>query len=164
VNCATRGNVRPVGVLFQATVEKGMGMEIRKVVAGFHVVLSALHVYWATGATWPASDQYSLSRAVLGREVSFAPQVVLPLAAFHLVVAAVILRVDRSRLSRLVVGLLGLGVAGRAVLGLVWSLGVGTSTGTAFYWLNLFVYTPACVLLVLGDVRMLGIRRDWKTA
>jgi hypothetical protein len=106
-------------------------MEIRKVVAGFHVVLSALHVYWATGATWPASDQYSLSQAVLGREVSFAPEVVLPLAAFHLVVAAVILRVDRSRLSRLVVGLLGLGVASRAVLGLVWSLGVGTSTGTA---------------------------------
>jgi pimeloyl-ACP methyl ester carboxylesterase len=136
-----------------------MGMEIRKVVAGFHGVLAGLHVYWATGATWPAVDQRSLSLAVLNGEVSFAPQVVLPLAALHLLVAGVVLAAGRSRLARLVVGLLGLAVAGRAALGVVWCFGVGAATNTAFYWLNLLVYTPACVLLVAGDLRM--VRAKW---
>ena len=135
-------------------------MRIRRVVAGFHGGLAALHVYWATGATWPAADQESLSRAVLGRVVSFAPQVVLPLAVLHLLIAWFVLRVDRSQLSRTAVGLVALGVAGRAVLGLAWAF--SAETGTAFYWLNLFAYTPACVLLLLGDLRLVGARR-WLT-
>jgi len=134
-------------------------MEIRKVVAAFHGLLAGLHVYWATGATWPAGDQRSLSLAVIGGEVSFAPRVVLPLAALHLLIAGVILRVDRSRFSRLAVGLLSLAVAGRATLGLVWCFGVGVDTSTAFYWLNLLVYTPACVLLVIGDLHL--VRAKW---
>jgi hypothetical protein len=135
-------------------------MRIRRVVAGFHGGLAALHVYWATGAAWPAADQQSLSRAVLGRVVSFAPQIVLPLAALHLLIAWFVLRVDRSRLSRAAVGLVAVGVTGRAALGVAWAF--TTETSTAFYWLNLFAYTPACVLLLLGDLRLVGARQ-WLT-
>ncbi|MDX6262602.1 MAG: hypothetical protein QOH84_4290 [Kribbellaceae bacterium] len=39
-------------------------MRIRKLAAGAHVLLAAAHVYWATGATWPAPDERSLSRSV----------------------------------------------------------------------------------------------------
>jgi 4,5:9,10-diseco-3-hydroxy-5,9,17-trioxoandrosta-1(10),2-diene-4-oate hydrolase len=35
---------------------------------------------------------------------------------------------------------------------LVWAF---TDTGTAFFWLNLFLYTPACVALLAIDVRLL---------
>ncbi|WP_112239678.1 alpha/beta fold hydrolase [Kribbella monticola] len=127
-------------------------MESRKVAAGAHVLLAAVHLYWATGASWPASDERSLSRAVLGGEASFAPQVVLPLAALHLLLATAVLRSARSALARAVVAGLAAGLTARATLGLVWTF---TGTGTAFFWLNLFLYTPACVALLVIDVRLL---------
>jgi len=127
-------------------------MGSRKIAAGAHVLLAAVHIYWATGATWPAADERSLSRAVLGGEASFAPQVVLPLAALHLLLAFAVLRSDRSAVARAVVAGLAAGLAARATLGLVWAF---TDTGTTFFWLNLFLYTPACVALLAIDVRLL---------
>lgn len=131
-------------------------MGTRKIAAGAHVLLAAVHIYWATGATWPATDERSLSQAVLGREVSFAPEVVLPLAALHLLLAFAVLRSGRSALARLVVVGLAAGLAARAALGLVWAFG---DTGTAFYWLNLFFYTPACLALLTIDVGLIRARR-----
>ena len=134
-------------------------MKARQVVAGVHVLLALVHVYWATGATWPAVDQRSLSQAVLGQEVSFAPQVVLPLAVLHVLLAMAVLKADRLRLARLVVAGLAAGLALRATAGLAWDFGVGTDSGTAFYWLNLFFYTPACITLLAVDVRLLRTRQ-----
>ena len=131
-------------------------MGSRKLAASAHVLLAAVHIYWATGATWPAPDQRSLSRAVLGTEVSFAPQIVLPLAAFHLLLAFAVLRSDRSAVARLAVAGLGAGLAARATLGVVWAF---ADTGTAFYWLNLFLYTPACLALLTLDVGLIRSRR-----
>ncbi|WP_427890936.1 alpha/beta fold hydrolase [Kribbella sp. GL6] len=130
-------------------------MRSRRIVAGVHTVLAALHIYWATGATWPASDERSLSRAVLGIQVSFAPQVVLPLAALHLLLAFAVLRSDRSPVARLVVTGLAAGLAFRAALGVAWAF---SYSSTAFYWLNVLLYTPACIALCVADVRMLRIR------
>lgn len=130
-------------------------MQSRRIVAGVHTVLAALHIYWATGATWPASDERSLSRAVLGVQVSFAPQVVLPLAALHLLLAFAVLKSDRSSVARLVVTGLTAGLAIRASLGVVWAF---SYSSTAFYWLNLLLYTPACIALCAADLRMLRIR------
>ena len=127
--------------------------------AGVHVLLAAVHVYWSTGATWPAIDQRSLSQAVLGQEVSFAPQVVLPLAALHVVLAVAVLKVGSLRLARLVVAGLAAGLAVRTAAGLVWDFGLGTDSGTAFYWLNLFFYTPACITLLAVDLRLLRTRQ-----
>lgn len=134
-------------------------MKARQVVVGVHVLLAAVHVYWATGATWPAIDQRSLSQAVLGQEVSFAPQVVLPLAALHVVLAVAVLKVDSLRLARLLVAGLAAGLAVRTAAGLVWDFGLGTDSGTAFYWLNLFFYTPACITLLAVDLRLLRTRQ-----
>lgn len=128
-------------------------MGSRRIVAAVHVLLAALHIYWATGATWPAPDERSLSRAVLGVELSFAPQVVLPLAALHLLLALAVLRSDRSALCRAVVAGLAAGLAARAALGLVWIF-----TDSAFYWLNLLIYTPACIALCVADLRLLRMR------
>ncbi|NUR95580.1 MAG: DUF3995 domain-containing protein, partial [Kribbellaceae bacterium] len=130
-------------------------MQSRRIVAGVHALLAAVHVYWATGATWPALDERSLSRAVLGVQVSFAPQVVLPLAALHLMLAAAVLYSNRSALARLAVAGVAAGLATRAALGVVWVL---TYASTPFYWLNLFVYTPACIALCFADVTVLRIR------
>jgi hypothetical protein len=132
-------------------------MGSRKIAAGAHILLAAVHIYWATGATWPAPDERTLSRAVLGTEVSFAPQVVLPLAALHLALAFAVLRSDRYPLARLVVGGLVIGLAARAAVGLVWAFG---DTGSAFYWLNLFLYTPACLALLVIDVGLIRSSRS----
>jgi hypothetical protein len=131
-------------------------MGTRKLAAGAHILLAAVHLYWATGATWPAADERSLSLAVLGREVSFGPAVVLPLAALHLLLAFAVLRSGRSSLARLVVAGLVAGLTARAALGLVWAFG---DTGTAFYWLNLLLYTPACLALLTIDVGLIRARR-----
>ncbi|WP_329001633.1 alpha/beta fold hydrolase [Kribbella sp. NBC_00709] len=130
-------------------------MESRRVVAGAHVLLAAVHIYWATGATWPAPDERSLSRAVLGVQASFAPQVVLPLAVLHLLLAFAALRSDRSAIGRAVVASVAAGLAARVALGLVWLF---TNAGTAFYWLNLLLYTPACIALCVADLRLLRMR------
>ncbi|HET6741151.1 MAG TPA: hypothetical protein VFH76_19540, partial [Kribbella sp.] len=95
-------------------------MESRRIVAGVHVLLAALHIYWATGLVWPASDARSLSQAVLGVQVSFAPQIVLPLAVLHLLLAFAVLRSDRFAVCRLVVAGLAAGLAFRAALGVAW--------------------------------------------
>lgn len=132
-------------------------MESRKIAAGAHALLAAVHIYWATGAIWPAPDERTLSRVVLGVAVSFAPQMVLPLAALHLVLTFAVLRSDRSAVARVAVAGLAAGLAVRAALGLVW---VFTGAGTAFYWLNLFVYTPACIALCVvgaGGLACVGL-------
>lgn len=133
-----------------------------RTVAAVHGVVATAHVYWATGATWPAADQRELSDAVLGGEVSFAPRVVLPLAAFHLLAAAAVLRADRGRWARLLVLALVAGLTARTVLGVVWAFGAGDG-GSAFHWLNLLAYTPACLALLVADLGILrsGGTRAW---
>ncbi|MFJ9948882.1 DUF3995 domain-containing protein [Kitasatospora sp. NPDC091207] len=122
------------------------------------VVLAAdglLHVYWATGSTWPAPDAASLSRAVLNAEVPFTPRVVLPLAALLCSGATVVLArgglLDGAarRLPAVVLRWGPRAVAGgllaRGLAGLVWASGTGTEPGSAFHRLNLALYTPLCL-------------------
>lgn len=134
-----------------------MRMSIRKrgvAVAGVLAADATLHLFWATGATWPAHNVPSLSRGLLGADVSFAPPLLISLAVTLLTMAATVY--FRSRLGRehrlgglLQLGTISLtvGLWARAIAGVVWALGIGADANTAFYWLNLLVYTPLCVAL-----------------
>ncbi|MGI5228374.1 alpha/beta fold hydrolase [Actinoallomurus sp. CA-142502] len=125
------------------------------------------HMYWSTGLTWPAADSRTLSFAVLGFPVPFTPQILLPLAA-ALFGAALLVhgRVTLGRRHRLgwlpQAGTVAVaaGLLIRALAGLVWACGIGVRTGTAFYWLNLCAYTPACLGLGLAAVTV--VRYDAK--
>lgn len=55
------------------------------------VIDACLYLYWSTGATWPASNAFDLSVAVLGLGVPFRPGMLLLLAALLLVAAALVL-------------------------------------------------------------------------
>ncbi len=120
------------------------------------------HLYWATGSTWPAPDPKTLSLAVLNINVSFGPQVTIPLACLLFSGALMVLaRVHRlGKLGRLIpdsllqLGVLGIsaGVLLRAGAGIIWVLGLGADPSTPFYWLNLLVYTPTCLLLFAAAV------------
>ncbi|MER6389814.1 DUF3995 domain-containing protein [Streptomyces sp. NPDC059382] len=106
------------------------------------------HLYWATGATWPAADERTLSLAVLGTEVSFGPTVVLPLAAITLTGAAAVLAHSRGRggpATRLVTAAVAAGLAVRGLAGLGWATGLLDSPDGPFRTLNLALYTPACL-------------------
>ena len=59
-------------------------------VAAVLAIDGMLHLYWATGSTWPARDARSLSYAVLGAEVPFTPPILLPLATLLFVAAAAV--------------------------------------------------------------------------
>ncbi|MFG2879301.1 DUF3995 domain-containing protein [Streptomyces sp. NPDC048337] len=117
--------------------------------AGLLAADGLVHLYWATGATWPAADARALSLAVLGIETSFAPATVLPLAALTLAGAAAVLAHSRGRgglVTRAVTGAVAAGMGVRALAGLGWVAGVLDSpAGSAFYALNLALYTPACL-------------------
>ncbi|MGW7369899.1 DUF3995 domain-containing protein, partial [Streptomyces sp. NPDC054841] len=96
-----------------------------------------LHLYWATGSTWPAADEKSLSYAVLGTEAPFTPPVVLPLAALLLTASGIV--VSQSRRPHRLLRLGTLAVAGglslRTLAGVHWLF--VQDTGAAFQWLNL---------------------------
>ncbi|WP_433246514.1 DUF3995 domain-containing protein [Streptosporangium sp. CA-135522] len=116
-----------------------------------------IHLYWSTGATWPAQGAREVSLAVLDFEVPFTPRVLLPLVALLCAGALVMLAsVDRlgglgrripGRVLRLGTSAIAAATLLRGLLGVVWALGYGTQTWTPFYWLNLLLYTPLCLML-----------------
>ncbi|MEU9087855.1 DUF3995 domain-containing protein [Streptomyces sp. NPDC048357] len=117
-----------------------------------------LHLYWATGATWPAADERALSLAVLGLETSFGPQVVLPLAAVTLAGATAVLAHSRGRggrITRAVTAAVATGLAVRGLAGLGWAAGLLDSpAGSPFHSLNLALYTPACLVFGWAAARL----------
>ncbi|GLX37912.1 hypothetical protein Sros01_39850 [Streptomyces roseochromogenus] len=117
--------------------------------AGLLAADGLVHLYWATGATWPAPDERTLSLAVLGTEVSFGPPVVLPLAALTLTAGAGVLAHGYGRggrAARAVTAAVAAGLAVRGLAGLGWAAGLLPSPpGSPFHALNLALYTPACL-------------------
>ncbi|MBT2446112.1 DUF3995 domain-containing protein [Streptomyces sp. ISL-43] len=110
------------------------------------------HLYWATGATWPAPDGRALSLAVLGTEVSFAPPVVLSFALTLAGAAGVLAHTQRlggapiRRATRMVTAAVAAGLAVRGLAGLGWAAGLlDNPPGSPFHTLNLALYTPACL-------------------
>lgn len=127
-----------------------------RAVSALLAALALVHVYWATGLTWPAHDERRLSLAVLGSAVSFGPSVVLPLAALEgLAALAVFARVrDRGgRTTRLVTAAVAAGMLLRAAVGLVWIVTGRDGSGAAFPWLNAFLYTPLCLVFGWAALR-----------
>ncbi|MCX5146198.1 DUF3995 domain-containing protein [Streptomyces sp. NPDC048550] len=116
--------------------------------AGLLAVDGLAHLYWATGRTWPAASERSLSLAVLGTEVSFAPPVVLPLAGLTLTAAGAVLAHAHGRggrVTRVATGAVAAGLAVRGLAGLGWAAGLLDSPAGPFHTLNLALYTPACL-------------------
>ncbi|MGW5867243.1 DUF3995 domain-containing protein [Streptomyces sp. NPDC055239] len=124
------------------------------VLASVLTVDALFHLYWATGSTWPADDQESLSYAVLGSEAPFTPPVVLPLAALLLTAAGLVVAQSRRphRLLRLVTVAVAGGLCLRTLAGIYWLF--AQDTGSVFYWLNLGLYTPLCALLCGAALRV----------
>jgi 4,5:9,10-diseco-3-hydroxy-5,9,17-trioxoandrosta-1(10),2-diene-4-oate hydrolase len=116
---------------------------------------AALHLLWATGSTWPASEVRLLSYALLGAEVSFAPGLLLALAGTALAALALIHARARVTRDHRLYPLLQAGTLAflaflcfRGMAGLVWCLGIGTPPDyPAYYWLNLLLYTPLCLAM-----------------
>ncbi|MFF8322978.1 DUF3995 domain-containing protein [Streptomyces bobili] len=130
-------------------------------VASVLTVDAVLHLYWTTGATWPAADDRSLSHAVLGTDLSFTPTILLPLVALLLTAAAFVLahsRRPRHLLLRVGTLAVATGLSLRALAGTYWLF--AKETGTAFHWLNLLLYTPLCAVLAVAALRV----ARWKDA
>ncbi|AKU15309.1 alpha/beta fold hydrolase [Luteipulveratus mongoliensis] len=133
------------------------------------------HAVWATGLTWPASDEHHLSLAVLGFATSFGPGVVLPLAALLWTAAGLV--VARGWLGRdhrfgwlwqLATLAVTIGVATRAAFGVVWAVVGFGAMPTVFAWINALAYTPLCMVMAVCGWRLLGAgragRRVWGRA
>ncbi|MFF4503316.1 DUF3995 domain-containing protein [Streptomyces sp. NPDC001401] len=122
---------------------------------------AVLHLYWTTGATWPAADDTSLSYAVLGTDVPFTPPVLLPLVALLLTAAGLVLagsRRPRCVLYRVGTLAVAAGLSLRALAGIYWLF--AKEAGTAFYLLNFLLYTPLCAVLAVAALRV----ARWKDA
>ncbi|MEV6107062.1 DUF3995 domain-containing protein [Streptomyces sp. NPDC051940] len=119
-----------------------------------------IHLYWATGATWPAGDRGTLSYAVLGADVPFTPGVLLPLAALLFGGAATVALRARHPLLRYGTVAVGAGLTLRTLAGLAWMTVLDTDApdGSAFHWLNPVLYTPLCA--VLAAASFAAVRRE----
>lgn len=143
-------------------MKEGTKVRAGKLLAAGLALDGLIHVYWATGNIWPAPDVKSLSMAVLNMEVSFGPLVVGPLACILFCGALIALARVRQlgKLGQLIpdlllqLGILAIsaGLLLRSVAGLVWVLGIGADIDTTFYWLNLLIYTPLCLILFTAAV------------
>jgi hypothetical protein len=130
------------------------------VVAAVLGVDCVMHMFWAsTGSSWPAATDKGLSRGLLNVDIAFTPGVLFPLAAILLVATLMVLmRAGLLRrfatvptwLPQLVT--IGTGAAAlvRGIAGVVWIAGIDASTTTPFYWLNLALYTPACLVMFVA--------------
>lgn len=137
------------------------------VVAGVLGADCVLHLFWAsTGSSWPATTEKSLSRGLLNADFAFTPGILFPLAAATLSMAALMVLTRAGLLRRFTARVpawlpqLGTMVTGAAVLiraiaGVVWIAGIGSSAAMPFYWLNLFLYTPACLVMSVACVVVL---------
>ncbi|WP_314592120.1 DUF3995 domain-containing protein [Paenibacillus terrigena] len=121
-----------------------------------------IHVYWTTGNIWPAPDEKTLSLAVLNMNVSFGPFIVFPLACLLFCGALTALArvhclgrfgqmIPNSILQRGIL-VIATGLLLRSLAGIIWVLGLGADPSTTFYWLNLLVYTPLCLILFAATV------------
>ncbi|MFE0461227.1 DUF3995 domain-containing protein [Kitasatospora sp. NPDC058965] len=136
-------------------------------VAAVLLVDAAIHLYWASGRTWPVADTVRLSQLVLNTQVPFRPQGLVPLAAVLGGGAALVLarggrapalaRRLPAALPRWGSAAVAGGLALRGAAGLVWATGVGADPGDTFYWLNLLLYTPLCLVLAHGAGRVAGL-------
>ncbi|MEU6788514.1 hypothetical protein ABZ912_55805 [Nonomuraea angiospora] len=118
-----------------------------------------LHLSWLVR---PAADPRALSLAVLNFETPFTARILVPLIVVLIVAALSVIAVSRGRggrLAKAVTLALGCGLLARAELGLAWAFGLGTDTGTPFYWLNLLLYTPLCVALAFATGAELSRKR-----
>ncbi|WP_206061059.1 hypothetical protein [Nonomuraea basaltis] len=115
------------------------------------LLLDALaHLFWLIR---PAADPRALSLAVLNFEVPFTARILLPLILLLSMAALSVVAVSNGRggwVAKAVTLALGTGVLVRGELGLAWAFGSGTDTGTPFYWLNLFIYTPLCLTMAVA--------------
>ncbi|MFI9814091.1 alpha/beta fold hydrolase [Saccharothrix variisporea] len=121
-------------------------------IAAVLLVDAVVHLYWATGARWPAPDEFALSVAVLGFGVDFRPGLLVPLAGVLLLGALVVWgRVRWSgwwwRAGTAVV-VAGLGV--RGLLGVLWALPGTGRLAPVFLWTNLAATALCLALAVLG--------------
>jgi hypothetical protein len=142
--------------------EKHMNEQMKELsgiaVAAILAVDGLAHLYWATGNIWPAPDQRSLTQAVvnIANPQLLKPIILVPLACLLFGGALAVL----ARVYRL--GILGqlipapllqlslLAIAAffllRGLAGIGWALGLLAVKSRPFYWLNLIIYTPACLL------------------
>ncbi|WP_242882813.1 DUF3995 domain-containing protein [Actinomadura litoris] len=124
-------------------------------VAAVLLLDALLHVYWMTGRTWPAHDVSTLSQGLLNADVPFTPRVLAPLVLALSGAGATVLAQADVILPGLpgwlpLTGTLAVaaGAGVRALAGVAWAFGIGAERDSAFYRLNLVLYTPLCLLLV----------------
>ncbi|WP_371617296.1 DUF3995 domain-containing protein [Streptomyces sp. NBC_00454] len=160
---AGAGGAAAAGIAVAASTSPPWRRRSGTALAALLAVDGLAHLYWATGRTWPAVDERALSLAVLGMEgVSFAPPVVLPLAALTLTGAAAVLAHAHGRggrPARLVTAAVATGLAVRGLAGLGWTAGLlDTPPDSPFAALNLALYTPACLAFGWAAARLARAR------
>ncbi|MBO0779425.1 MAG: DUF3995 domain-containing protein [Ktedonobacteraceae bacterium] len=123
-----------------------------------------LHLYWATGRVWPASDQLSLIQLVLNSNKTrlLRPRTLVSIAGILFLGALTALaRVHRlgvlgqlmpEPLLQLGILVIATGLLLRGLAGIGWVFGWLAAKSALFYRLNLLVYTPLCLVLFVAAV------------
>ena len=116
--------------------------------------ISAIHVLWGRGSTFPFQNRHDLNDHVVGQQVSPSPAACNAVACLLAVAAMSVERAARrsSPLARSAAAGCGLVLGARAALGFTGSthLAVPGSESVAFRRNDRRVFAPLCALLALG--------------
>jgi hypothetical protein len=119
------------------------------------LALAGLHAAWALGWRWPGGDDAELARRVVGGD-ELPPDGLIWLVALALAAAAAILRARAhgsvSRAVRVGAALVAAALLVRGAGGIV--IGVTGGPPDLFTRLDLAVYSPLCLLLGFGALRI----------
>lgn len=118
--------------------------------------ISAIHVLWGRGSTFPFQNRHDLNDHVVGQQVSPSPAACNAVACLLLIAAVSVERAARgsSPITRVAATGCGLVLGTRAALGFTGRthLAVPGSGSAAFRRNDRRIFAPLCALLALGAV------------
>lgn len=128
--------------------------------------VAIIHIYWALGGLWPARDEASLARAVVGSQgiVKMPNPVLTTVVALGIFAAGLVPLIWTAQIPLYlpfdVIIVLMWALAGvfllRGLGGLVAPI-LGIKTEPPFTRLNLWIYSPLCLLLGAGYLSLLEV-------
>jgi hypothetical protein len=116
--------------------------------------ISALHVLWGRGSTFPFKQRHDLNDHVVGRQISPSPAACNTVACLLAVAAVSVERAARGSSSVAKIAAAGCGAVLAARAGLGFSgrthLAVPGSTSASFRRNDRRIFAPVCAVLALG--------------
>lgn len=132
----------------------------RRIGAGGLLAVAGTHMGWGLGSPWPASDERSLARAVIGHDRMPPSEACFAVAVLLASASALVSGYPRSlpRLRRIGVSGVAATLAARGLIGAFGLMPRRQRDSDTFIWWDRRLYSPLC--LALASLCAFGLAED----